>query len=187
MQTKTFYKAKSNLRLSVWNRWLQSSYTEEDDFNLRRTINAPTWADLNLLLQKELISKVYSCTTLNAVQLNGSFHQYWEGKEMFCTYVRARVQKGVRPITNHSPEMNKLVFYRYWNDTTSFNKAKIVIHVYRAIFVWMKKNEDLIKMKRKQSYNKNLIRRLTSQCGCVFSLVKYIIIIYYDINSIKYR
>ena len=33
----------------------------------------------------------------------------------------------------------------------------------RAIFVRMKKNDDFIEVRRKQSYNKHVIRRLTSQ------------------------
>ena len=39
-------------------RWLQS--TEGNDFSLRRTMYAPTWADLNLLLHKEMTSNVYN-------------------------------------------------------------------------------------------------------------------------------
>ena len=42
----------------------------------------------------------------------------------------------------------------------------------RAIFVWMKKNNDFIKVRRKQLHNKHLIRRLTSQYGWVFLLVE---------------
>ena len=65
--------------------------------------------------------------------------------------------------------MNEPVFYRYVIQQIKQN---------RAIFVWMKKNKDFIKVRRKLSYNKHLIRRLTSQYGWVFLLVELYFIKY---------
>ena len=50
MQTKTVNSLKNEIWPETMDLWLQS--TEGNYFNLRRIINAPTWADLNLMLQK---------------------------------------------------------------------------------------------------------------------------------------
>ena len=59
-------------------------------------------------------------------------------------------------------------FLPVWKQRNEFQQIK----QNRAIFVWMKKNKDFIKVRRKQSYNKHLIRRLTSQYGWVLLLVE---------------
>ena len=66
---------------SVWNRWLQS--TEKNDFNLRKTINAPN--ELTSICSK--MSWLQRVTTPNVGQRNGSFDQHWETKKL-CTYCR---------------------------------------------------------------------------------------------------
>ena len=57
-------------------------------------------------------------------------------------------------------------FLPLWKQRNEFQQIK----QNRAIFVWMKK--DPIKVRRKQSYNKHLIRRLISQYGWIFLLVE---------------
>ena len=64
---------------------------------------------------------------------------------------------------NHSHE---------WTNRFSTGMEIQQIKQNRAIFVWMKKNKDFIKVRRKQSYNKHLISRLTSQYGWVFLIVE---------------
>ena len=59
-------------------------------------------------------------------------------------------------------------FLAVWKQHNEFQQIK----QHRAIFVWMKNNKDFMKVRRKQSYNKHLIRRLTSQYGWVFLLVE---------------
>ena len=57
-KNRKFHPQKWNTCTCMYNCWLQSS--EENDFNLRRTPNAPIWDDFNLLLQKELTWNVYN-------------------------------------------------------------------------------------------------------------------------------
>ena len=65
-------------------------------------------------------------------------------------------------------QMNELLFYLYWNDATNFNKESKIV---QFLYAGMKKNKRFIKMRRMQSYNTHLIKRLTSQYGCIFLLV----------------
>ena len=78
-----------------------------------------------------------------------------------------------RPTTNHIYEWtNRFSAGAVWKQRNEFHQIK----QNRAIFVWIKKKKDFIKVRRKQSYNKHLIRRLTSQYGWVFLLVE----LYFD-------
>ena len=93
----------NSLKRWVWNRWLQT--TEGNDLTLGRIINAPTWADLNVLLQKKLTSKVYSTKRSSTEWLISSILR---DKEMF---VPSRApEKGGKmkwracPTTNHITE-----------------------------------------------------------------------------------
>ena len=75
--------------------------------DLRRTINAPTWADFHLFLQKKLTTKVYKTKRSLTEWFISSIN--WETKK--CLHVCARAyEKGgkmrwrARPTTNHSHE-----------------------------------------------------------------------------------
>ena len=89
-------------------------------------------------------------------------------------YVRARPKMAgkwgderaqLQPITVTNERTG---FLPVWKQRNEFRQIK----QNRAIFVRMKKNKDFIKVRRKQSYNKHLIRRLTSRSGWVFLLVE---------------
>ena len=135
---------------------------------LRRTINAPTWSDFNLLLQKELTSKVDNTKRSSTVELIGSFYQDTK-RRTICRYAYARTTKKgrrARPTSNHSPEWTNR-FSPILKQRHEFEEIK----QNRAIVVRIKRIKDFIKVRRKQLYNKHLIRRLTSQYGWVFLLV----------------
>ena len=140
--------------------------------DLRRTINAPTWTVFHLFLQKELTTNVYK-TKRSSTEL---FISSVIPRDMYAS-VRAKKTgkwgdaRAQQPIT-FSNERTGFLPARYGNNATNFIKSK----KNRAIFVWMKKKKDFIKVRRKQSYNKHLIRRLTSQYGWVFLLVE----LYFD-------
>ena len=74
----------------------------------------------------------------------------------------ARAQKPIR-VSNEQTG-----FLAVWKQRNEFQQIK----QHRAIFVWMKNNKDFMKVRRKQSYNKNLIRRLTSWYGWAILLVE---------------
>ena len=88
-------------------------------------------------------------------------------------YVRARPKKAGKwgdgraqqPITVTNERTG---FLAVWKQRNEFQQIK----QHRAIFVWMKNNKDFMKVRRKQSYNKHLIRRLASQYGWVFLRVE---------------
>ena len=122
--------------------------------DLRRTINAPTWTDFRLFLQRELTIKVY--------KTKRSSTEWFIWRRSVCMYVRARFRKRRENEVTCAPNSQSQ------SRINEFQQIK----QNRAIFVWMKKNKDFIKVRRKQSYNKHLIRRLTSQYGRVFLLVK---------------
>ena len=70
-----------------------------------------------------------------------------------------------QPITVMNERTGFLVV---WKQRNKFQQIK----QNRVIFVLMKNKKDFMKVRRKQLYNKHLIRRLTSQYGWVFLLVE---------------
>ena len=88
-------------------------------------------------------------------------------------YVRARPKKagkwgGARAQQSITVTNEQTGFLLAWKQRNEFQQIK----QNWATYVWMKKNKDFIKKRWKQSYNKHLIRRLTSQYGWVFLLVE---------------
>ena len=127
----------------------------------------PTWTDFHLFLQKELTTNIYK--TKRPTKRSSI---YWFVSSIIPRdmYVRASEKGGKMrwracpTAANHSHE---------WTNRFSTGMEIQQIKQNRAIFVWMKKNKDFIKVRRKQSYNKHLISRLTSQYGWVFLLVEF--------------
>ena len=139
--------------------------------DLRRTINAPTWTDFHLFPPKKLTTNVYKTKCSSTEWFISSIN--WE-EVLACTkYVCARPKKvgkwgdvhTQQPITVTNERTG---FLAVWKQPNEFQQIK----QHRAIFVWMKNNKDFMKVRRKQSYNKHLIRWLTSQYGWVFLLVE---------------
>ena len=122
--------------------------------DLQRTVNVPSWADFNLLLQKELTTKVYN------IKHSSTDLKILKEEEMFaCLHTHASKKGGKMKIT--PAPIRKITVPKEW---TSFLPILKQWHKFpeikqnRAIFVRMKKNKDFIKVRRKQSYNKHLIR-----------------------------
>ena len=113
--------------------------------DLRRTINAPTWADFSLLLQ---IKKTWlkMITTPNAVQLNGSFHQYLEMKK--CLHVRTRSRPKKAGKWSDACAQQPITVLNEWTGFLSVLKQQRhqfqEMRQNRGIFVWIKKNKDFI-------------------------------------------
>ena len=87
-----------------------------------------------------------------------------------CARVQKRRENEVTRAPNCSQSqsrMNEPVFCRYGNNATNFNKSN---KIERFLCEWRK--IKTIKVGRNQSYNKHLIRRLTSQYDCLFLLVE---------------
>ena len=147
--------------------------------DLRRTINAPTLTDFHLFIQKELTTMVYK--TKRPTERNSTewfISSIIPRHGCMCARVRKKRENDVTRAPNCSQSqsrMNEPVFYRYVIQQIKQN---------RAIFVWMKNNKDFMKVRRKLSYNKHLIRRLTSQYGWVFLLVELYFIKYYRLVKI---
>ena len=80
----------------------------------------------------------------------------------------ARVRKRRENEVTRAPNSQSTGFLAVWKQRNEFQQIK----QHRAIFVWMKNNKEFMKVRRKQSYNKHLIRRLISQYGWVFLLVE---------------
>ena len=84
-----------------------------------------------------------------------------------CARVRKRRENEVTRAPN-TVTTERTGFLAVWKQHNEFQQ----INQNRAIFVWMENNKDFMKVRRKQSNNKHLIRRLTSQYGWVFLLVE---------------
>ena len=88
-----------------------------------------------------------------------------------CARVRKRRENEVTRTPNSQSQSRtneRTGFLAVWKQRNEFQQIK----QNQAIFVWIKNNKDFMKVRRKQSYNKHLIRRLTSQYGWVFLLVE---------------
>ena len=125
------------------------------------------WADFNLLIQKELTTKFYNtkCSSTDFILI------LTDEELLTCTYARFRKRRENEatraPNSQSQSQVNEPIFYRYWNNATTFKKSN---EIEWFLYEWRKL--DFIKVRRKQSYNKHLIRRLTSQYGWVFLLVE---------------
>ena len=129
--------------------------------DLRRTKDAPTWTDFHLFLQTKLTTDVYKTKRSSTGWLISSIN--WETKSV-CMYVRARPKIAgkwgdARAQQPSTVTTERTGFLAVWKQRNEFQQIK----QNWAIFVWMKNNKDFMNMRRKQSYNKHLIRRLTSQ------------------------
>ena len=163
MQMKTEFRSKKpNLTwvYGVTGSRRQGKMTSTD---LRRTINAPTWTDFHLFLQKELTTNFDKTKRSSTEWLISSIIP----RDM---YVCARPKKAgkwgdaraqLQPITVKNERTG---FLPVWKQRSEFQQIK----QNRAIFVWMKKNKDFIKVSRKQSYNEHVAfpTRLTRGVVC---------------------
>ena len=161
MTTAQIKNTKSDLSVwTWWSRWQPSTGKNDSDWFTKNTkCSNMNW--LPFISPKRAEYKVY--------KTKRSSTEWFIWRRSVCMYVHSRFQKRRENEVTHAPnsqsqsQMNEPVFYR-----NEFQQIK----QNQAIFVWMKKNKDFIKVRRKQSYNKHLIRRLTSQYGWVFLRVE---------------
>ena len=83
--------------------------------DLWRTKNAPIWADFNLLLQKELTTKVY-----NTKHSSTDLSVLHERRRCVCTYARVQKRRENEVMRAPNQRMNERVFYQYWNNALSW-------------------------------------------------------------------
>ena len=142
-------KTKSDRVYGVAGSRRQGKMTSTD---LRRTINAPTWTDFHLFLQKKLTTDVYKTKRSSTEWFISSIN--WQTKKCLQVCARASEKGGrmrwrARPTAIHSHEWTD------WFSSGMETTQRISTNQYkqhRAIFVWMKimkNNKDFIKVRRK--------------------------------------
>ena len=132
-------------------KWLQLIYEGQR--------NAPTWADLNYFIAPRRADyKSLQCHAKHS-STEWFISSILRDEEMFARTYMCASEKGWKmdlrshPTANHSPEWTNW-FSTGIETTPQFQEIK----QNQAIIVWMTKNKDFNKVRRKQSYNKHHIR-----------------------------
>ena len=155
MQMTTVQIKKPKSDLSVWSGW--QPLTGKNDFNwFMKNNKCSNMNWLPFISPKEVTTNVYKTKRPTKRSSTEWFISSIIPRDM---YVRSRPKKAgkwgdaraqLQPITVKNEWTG---FLPVWKQRNEFQQIK----QNRAIFVWMKKNKDFIKVRRKQSYNKHLI------------------------------
>ena len=166
MQMTTVQIKKTKSDLSVWICW-QPSTGKNDFYWFTKNNKCSNINWLQFISPKRADYKRLQDQTPDQTQFNWIVHFINNTERHVCARASEKGEKmrwRARPTAaNHSQEWtNRFSTGMETTQRISTNQTN------RAIFLWMKKTKDFIKVSRKQSYNKHLIRRLTSQYGWVF-------------------